>query len=96
VTLRSDEDPPSLWGGGALVALGVLLLATCGSCTGLMLLTTIWSAIHGRQGGQDILPIVALVGGIPTLLGAGLLWRGLVILRKSGRRRPRSKAKTFD
>ena len=61
--------------GWALFVSGIAMLAICGTCTGGFLL---WSMLGSAIG---MVPIVLLVGGIPTGLGAVAFWIGRRIVK---------------
>jgi hypothetical protein len=62
----------------ALVVIGLLILIPSGLCTTLM----------GSQASQRDLGVVLSVGGPFILIGAGLLFFGVVALRNRGRTPP--------
>jgi hypothetical protein len=37
----------------------------------------------GQNGGSDGLPIVLILGGVPFLLGSGLVWLGWKMMRSN-------------
>jgi len=99
----SDPDRPGQRIVGAmLMAVGGMVAALCGLCSALFLAQTIPHVLDGRPGElepqsiPDAIVTVALVGGIPVLIGAGLFWLGWRLYR--GPRPPRSAgvADTFE
>lgn len=75
----------------ALIAVGGLITALCGSCTGVFLIMGLASN-DPQSYGQAMAVMALIIGGLPTLVGVLLLWLGL-------RRRKRARARdveTFD
>lgn len=68
--------------GGILLAVGILIAGASGLCS--------LAVLAGAGGGINMFPIVALVGGVPFLLGAALAFTGRRILRqvRSARSQP--------
>ena len=68
--------------GMALVAIGALTVTLCGGCTGFFWIAALWDMAFGstssRNSGLDVvfLVIPAVLGGVPTVGGALMLWIG--------------------
>ena len=60
--------------GGILLAVGILIAGASGLCSLV--------ALFGFGGGVNMFPIVAIVGGVPFVLGAALALAGRRILRQ--------------
>ena len=69
-------DPTRRFFGAALTAIGGLMFALCGLCTGVFLVT-------GMMPHEDrsFAVIALVVGGIPTLIGFGVMQLGLTLYR---------------
>jgi len=61
--------------GGILLALGLLIAGASGLCS----LTVLAMSTSGQMG--EMVPMVLLFGGIPFLIGAGLVYAGRAIVR---------------
>jgi hypothetical protein len=89
--VKSSPRRTSNWDGTAIVmiALGVLMLGLCGSCTGALAGSILWSLVtHPNQAGSPAsLIVVGIVGGLPTAGGVVLLVAGI----SRGRRPPPEK-----
>jgi hypothetical protein len=89
--VKPSAGRTSNWDGTAIVmiALGVLVLGLCGSCTGALAGSIIWNLItHPNQAGAPAeLMLVGIVGGLPTAAGVVLLVAGI----SRGRRSPPEK-----
>jgi hypothetical protein len=68
--------------GGILLAIGILIAGASGLCS--------LAVLVGFGGGINMFPVVALIGGVPFLLGAALALTGRRILRqvRMGRSQP--------
>lgn len=64
--------------GGILLAVGILIMTGSGLCSLVVI-------IGMTSGGPQMLPLVAVIGGIPFLIGLGLLYWGLSLLKKHRR-----------
>ena len=62
--------------GGILLAIGILIAGASGLCT---LVALIASLSNGPMG---LIPMALIVGGIPMLIGGGLIYAGLHLLRR--------------
>jgi hypothetical protein len=81
------------------MGVGGMIVALCGSCTGLFLGGAAWSMLRGAdEEGLGVVVIITavVIGGIPTLIGALLFRWGFSLYRKTGRRQPRIPPKSFD
>jgi len=67
--------------GGILMAVGILIAGGSGLCSLMVLL--------GGGYGPDLsmLPLVALIGGIPFAVGAGIAYGGYALIRSARRER---------
>jgi hypothetical protein len=65
-----------LW--AAVVAVGVLMLTLCGSCTAYFAGTALLGMARGEDAGLGVIVLAgaALFGGLPTLCGLMLIWLG--------------------
>jgi hypothetical protein len=81
--------------GVMLIVVGLLLAALCGLCT-LVVAGVSLSAPHDPQGygGGGMVGIALLIGGVPTVLGAGMIFAGVMLLRSA--RKPPDVTKTFE
>jgi len=87
------RDPVRRFAGYALVTVGALILGLSGLCTlyfgGMSLLSDLQRAnSYGSFFG--ILPFMLVLGGVPMLIGFGLLRWGLAVLRKTPKPPPSS------
>jgi hypothetical protein len=82
--------------GVMLIVVGLLLAALCGLCT-LVVAGGSLAAPGDPQGygGGGMVGIALLLGGVPTLLGLGMIFAGVMLLR-SGRKPPPDVPKTFE
>ncbi len=82
--------------GVMLIVVGLLLAALCGLCT-LVVAGVSLSAAPDQQGygGGGMVGIALLLGGVPTLLGLGMIFAGVMLLR-SARKPPPEVTKTFE
>jgi hypothetical protein len=63
-----------------MIVVGALVVALCGGCTAFFGVT--FGGANDSEGlGKAFLVISLIVGGVPTLVGAGLLVGGLVMLQ---------------
>ena len=65
--------------GGLLLAIGLVIAALCGLCTGIFLINALVSS--GSEAEFGLLALI--IGGIPTLIGIGLVFLGRHLLRKA-------------
>lgn len=63
--------------GGLLLAVGILIAGGSGICSLAVLFDS------SEYGGMQMLPAVALFGGIPLALGAGIAFAGWAMLKKA-------------
>jgi len=80
--------------GWLLIAVGGLMALLCGGCTLFVAIGGLFSA--GNSPAAAVLlsvVLVAVVGGLPTLAGAALVWAGWRIARP---RKPKPDAETFN
>lgn len=69
--------------GAALIGCGILIAALSGLCTLVFL-----GASMGSSGGGEaiaMLPLALGLGGVPFVIGVGLLWLGRRLIRKADR-----------
>ena len=84
---KRQPDPTARFIGAALIAVGAMVFGLCGVCTLSFVGTGLYAMIRypaGAGGSIALVPIVAIVGGGPTLLG--------FLIMRSGRRRFRANA----
>lgn len=62
--------------GGILLAIGILIAGVSGLCTLVSLLSSL------SNGPIGMIPLSLIVGGIPMLIGGGLIYAGLYFLRQ--------------
>ncbi len=69
--------------GGILLAIGILIAGASGLCTITFVVSAIGSAVNSHQefGGAGMIPLIAIVGGIPFLVGVGLIFAGRALIR---------------
>ena len=68
--------------GGILIAVGILIAGLSGLCSLLILLEDIGNS--NAQWGEGLL-IVGIVGGIPFLMGAGMIFGGWKLISEKPR-----------
>jgi hypothetical protein len=71
----------SQFGGSILIAFGTLIAGLSGLCSLSIFLSS------GEFSGWGMWPIVAVIGGIPFAIGAGLIWWGWSVIRRARRQR---------
>ncbi|EGD57759.1 hypothetical protein Y88_3085 [Novosphingobium nitrogenifigens DSM 19370] len=76
--------------GGILMAIGILVAGASGICS----LTFLWGMARGDS--NELLPLVALFGGLPFLSGIVFIAGGTAMLRRERRRDHRDSAKYFE
>ncbi|HEY4114251.1 MAG TPA: hypothetical protein VGM17_09345 [Rhizomicrobium sp.] len=77
--------PQPRWGviSVALMVIGLLILVPSGLCTGLMGLGALFSVFTGNvRDATSTLAMVAVVGGIPVVIGGVLVFAALKLRRK--------------
>ena len=62
--------------GGILLAIGILIAGVSGLCTLVALISSL------SDGPMGMIPVALIVGGIPMLIGGGLIYAGLYFLRQ--------------
>ena len=74
--------------GAMLIAVGALIATLSGLCSAIFLASSVSDLLNGHGGGEfspnsipDAIMMVAIWGGIPLLIGAGLVWVGLRLNR---------------
>jgi hypothetical protein len=69
--------------GGILLAIGILIAGASGLCS-LTMLVSVLSNLHSHQefSGAGMLPMIAIVGGIPLMIGVGLVFAGRALIRR--------------
>ncbi len=78
--------PVAAFFGGALIAVGALMMFLCGGCGAVMLvLFAVGGIAHPNDMPMVLMPIV--LGGVPALIGWGLFLAGRN-LRRGGEPRP--------
>jgi len=91
-------DPVLKFFGGALMAVGGLIAALCGTCTLVVMAFGVFGLFDGSSSVGDLLNgvgILALIGGLPTVLGA-LLFRWGWGLYRPARRTSRDQIAVFS
>ena len=84
-----QPSPVARFFGGALVAVGVLMMALCGGCGVLFFLGFLWSGLtssNHEDVSMAILPI--FLGGVPAGIGLGLFIVGRALRRAPASRPP--------
>jgi hypothetical protein len=78
--------PQPRWGviSVALMIIGLLILVPSGLCTGIMGLGALLSVFSGNLGSaMSTLSMVAVVGGIPVVIGGVLVFAALKLRRRN-------------
>jgi hypothetical protein len=73
--------------GGILLAIGILIAGASGLCSLVMLFGGGFGGEVGLSSFMEMLPLVALFGGIPMVAGAGIATGGWALLRSARRDR---------
>ncbi|HVM99556.1 MAG TPA: hypothetical protein VMT68_05010 [Caulobacteraceae bacterium] len=84
--------------GVMLIAFGALIAGLCGLCT-LVVAGVSLTAPHDPQGygGGGMVAVALLLGGLPTLFGAAMIWAGIIVLRNARRAaQPPVRPETFE
>jgi hypothetical protein len=68
-----------VFGGGLLIAVGLLLAGGSGLCSLMVLFSS------GEMSGFGMWPLVLMFGGIPFALGVGLILGGRALIRSERR-----------
>ena len=74
--MSSDQDrrdPVARLFGALLMAVGVLMMALCGLCSLVFVISTAGGG-GGETGGMLLLVLV--IGGVPIAIGFGIFWLG--------------------
>jgi hypothetical protein len=82
--------------GGLLIAAGALVAALCGLCTLVFIIGGSLSSNSSEFGGDGMVVVALIVGGVPTVLGGLMIWGGVAIVRGRRRRDPKVRPDTFD
>jgi hypothetical protein len=80
--------------GVMLIVVGLLLAALCGLCTLVVAGTSLAALGDPRGYGGGMVGIALLLGGVPTLLGLGMIFAGVTLLRSA--RKPPEVTKTSE
>ena len=67
--------------GGLLMGVGILIATLSGLCSAFFLVTSLSDSGGGEFSGPSILPLIAVIGGLPFLSGIGLFFWGRWLLR---------------
>lgn len=78
--------------GGILLAIGLLIAGASGLCS----LTILGMGLSESGGLVTLLPMVAVVGGIPFAFGLMLFFGGRALLRQAKREAMKDAAEVFD
>lgn len=89
-------DPGDQFLGNALFAVGVLIFGLCGLCTGTFALYGLTGVVASGDFGAigQILLLIGIVGGLPTLGGFLLMRAGWRLSRRPAK--PKAEPKAFD
>jgi hypothetical protein len=68
--------------GGILLAIGILIAGASGLCSLTMLVSALGN-LHGHEefSGAGMLPVIAIFGGIPFVIGLSLFFAGRSLIR---------------
>lgn len=72
--------------GGLLMALGILIATLSGLCSAFFLVMVVGDSGGGEFSGPSMLPVVAVIGGLPCLSGVGMFFWGRWLLRRARER----------
>jgi len=84
----SQVDPVQKFFGGALMAVGGLIAALCGTCTLVVMAFGVFGLFDGSTSVGDLLSgvaVLALIGGLPTVLGVFIFRWGWGLYRPARR-----------
>ena len=84
----SQVDPVQRFFGGALMAVGGLIAALCGTCTLVVMGFGVFGLFDGSSSVGDLasgVAVLALVGGLPTVLGVLIFRWGWGLYRPTPR-----------
>jgi hypothetical protein len=72
-----------------LLIAGVLVALLCGLCTLVVIGVSLAAPVSHPQnyGGGAMIPVALVFGGLPTAVGAGMIWAGVALIR-AGRKPP--------
>lgn len=84
-----EASPERRFIGAAMIAVGGLIAALCGSCTLIFSVAMIAQSLDSLRDAAQMLPVFLLFGGPPTLLGALIFAWGRGLRRPPKPRRPR-------
>lgn len=78
----ASSSPVARFFGGALVAVGFLMMLLCGGCGVLFFLGFLWSGLTSSNH-EDVTMVIlpVLLGGLPAGLGLGLFIAGRALRR---------------
>lgn len=74
--------------GGLLMAVGFLMAALCGLCTVVFVISGLTEGRGELFSGGDIAIMALFIGGLPTLIGVGLVAGGRALWKPPPPRRP--------
>ncbi len=81
---RSEGDPLVVFIGNALMAIGVMLITVCGTCTAILGIPVLIDLAKGGDGGLYGVGLVAgIFGVIATAIGFGLFFSGRSLARNA-------------
>lgn len=82
--MSADAGQVRRFFGGLLLAGGVLIAGLCGLCT----LVFMGGAVFGGEThpfrASDMVIMALIIGGVPTLIGVGVMFWGRALLRDQG------------
>jgi len=81
--------------GVLLIAGGALIMVLCGLCT-LVIIGASLVETGPRDAGLSGIPLVLLIGGVPTAFGALMIWGGIVLVRAKPSSQSQVDPQTFD
>lgn len=82
-------SPVARFFGGALVAVGALMMLLCGGCGVLFFLGFLWSGLTSSNHEDVSMVIIPIfVGGLPAVIGLGLFIVGRALRRGPSRSPP--------
>lgn len=69
--------------GGVLLAIGILIAGASGLCSMALLISVLSNPhSHGEFSGTNMLPVIAIFGGIPFAIGVGSIFVGRAWIRE--------------
>jgi hypothetical protein len=72
--------------GGLLMAIGILIATLSGLCSVWFLVMSLAPTGGGEFSGMGMLPLIALIGGVPFVTGLGLFFGGRAMVRAARER----------